>query len=173
MNANIIQCCNEEGAVEAEEQDEELRTVFRLIWWTEKVQDWPQQVPPSAGDGRQRSLTQDGGYLHFAPTLQLALLLSLLRVHTVLFGFAVGTLHRQRESHPRPFHSGGAQVQPFLHLLAVPPLLVHTFDLQQQTLHHFGQEVAGNGLTCVQQTFGCFRHRCMLTTEARQRRACS
>lgn len=32
VNANIIQCCDEEGVVEAEEQDVELGTVFRLIW---------------------------------------------------------------------------------------------------------------------------------------------
>lgn len=53
-----------------------------------------------------------------------------------------------------------------LHLLAVPPLLVHTFDLQQQTLHHLGQELAGDVLACVQQTFSCFRHRRMLATDA-------
>lgn len=38
MDAYIVQGCDEVGTVEAKEQDVEVRTVLRLIWWTETVQ---------------------------------------------------------------------------------------------------------------------------------------
>lgn len=166
MDANIVQGCDEVGTVEAEEQDVEVRTVLRLIWWTETAQNSAAAAPSPALLRRWgRSLTQDGGDLHLPPTLQLALLLTLFRVHAVLLGFAAGTLHRHGEWDAVPPPQVGTASD--LHLLAVPPLLVHTFDLQQQTLQHLGQELAGDVLACVQQTFRCFRHRRMLATDAR------
>lgn len=51
------------------------------------------------------------------------------------------------------------------HLLVLPVLLILAFDLEQQTLHHFGQQVTGNLLTCLQQSFGWFCHRGVLTTD--------
>lgn len=168
MDANVVQGRDEVGTVEAEEQDVEVRTVLGLIWWTQTVRNSAAAAAPSPALPRRwgRSLTQDGGDLHLPPTLQLALLLTLFRVHAVLLGFAVGTLHRHGEwdAVPPPPQVGTALD---LHLLAVPPLLVHTFDLQQQTLQHLGQELAGDVLARVQQTFSCFRHRRVLATDAR------
>lgn len=112
MDANIVQGCDEVGTVEAEEQDVEVRTVLRLIWWTETAQNSAAAAPSPALLRRWgRSLTQDGGDLHLPPTLQLALLLTLFRVHAVLLGFAAGTLHRHGEwdTVPPPLRWGQLQ----------------------------------------------------------------
>lgn len=38
-------------------------------------------------------------------------------------------------------------------LFCNPPLLIISFDLKQHELQHFGREVAGNHLSCIQQCF--------------------